>query len=234
MAAPPRVIEAKDAQLLRVRDQAVVPLSSLYSSSPVVLVFFRRWGCQLCRGYAKKLSTELAPALQANGVRLSGVGLERLGVEDWADGRYFNPAELYVDEGQKAYAALGLTRLGVVGGLFNLLSSASRAWAGEVRAMGVTGNLKGDGMQLGATYVLSEQGEVWFEHRQAGFGDHPAVADIVAALQQRMPAFKAVAPAAKAEAADESKEGDSGYASPKSSQSSNRCTVSAEDVEAPC
>jgi len=190
MTSADRVIEAGDVQLLRVRDQATVPLSSLYATSPVVLVFFRRWGCQLCRGYAKLLTTSLLPTLQANGVPLCGVGLEMLGLEDFKAGRYFDSEQLYVDDGQKAYRALGLQRLNFAVGLFTLLGSSARAWNRQVQAMGVSGDLKGDGMQLGATYVLGQDGRVWFEHKQQGFGDHPDVQDIVRALQQHLPNFK--------------------------------------------
>lgn len=46
----------------------------------------------------------------------------------------------------------------------------------------VDGNLSGDGLTLGGTYVVEQGGKVLMEFQQKMFGDHPKVEDILAAL----------------------------------------------------
>ena len=184
----PRVFEAKDVTLTHIATNSPVPISSLYSpTSPLVLVFLRRWGCSLCRGYAQLLQTSLLPSLTLSHVNVAAVGFEREGVEGF--GPYFPPASLYLDPERRAYAALHLQRLPMLTGLMALLSSTTRAWNAQVSAMGVTGNFKGDGMQLGGTYIIGAGGEVWFEHVQKEFGDHPTVEQLLQVLEARVPGF---------------------------------------------
>ena len=177
--------------------------------SPLVIIFLRRWGCQLCRGYALKLQTSLLPHLKANSIAYAAVGFERAGAEEFAP--FFPLASLYLDEQRRAYNALGLRKISAFSGFMNLVSSSTRAWNNEVKAMGVTGNFVGDGMQLGATYVLSTKGEVWLEHKQQDFADHPSVEQLLAVLEERVPGFRRVSVEG-----EERKDGSSLGASPKS------------------
>jgi len=150
----------------RATDNTDVPIRSLYAIQPIVLIFLRRFGCQLCRSYALKLSNELHPILKKNNIGFIGVGLERLGLEEFQQGNYFS-GDLYVDEGKKAYQILGLPYLGWIKGITDLFKSSSKAWNDETKKMGVEGNLKGDGFQLGATYVVGpKDGKVWLAHPQ--------------------------------------------------------------------
>jgi prostamide/prostaglandin F2alpha synthase len=152
--------------ITRVNDNIDVPISSLYATQPIVLIFLRRFGCQLCRSYALKLSNDLHPILKKNNVGLVGVGLEKLGLEEFQEGNYFS-GDLYVDQGKKAYRLLDLPYLGWLKGIVELFSRSSKAWSEETKKMGVQGNLKGDGFQLGATYVVgSADGNVWLAHPQ--------------------------------------------------------------------
>jgi prostamide/prostaglandin F2alpha synthase len=155
-----------DTLITRVNDSVDVPLRTLYAAQPILLIFFRRFGCQLCRSYALKLSQELHPILKKNNVGFVGVGLERLGLEDFQAGNYFS-GDLYIDEGKKAYQLLQLPYLGWVKGIMGIFSRSSLAWNSETKKMGVQGNLKGDGFQLGATYVIGpREGAVWLAHPQ--------------------------------------------------------------------
>lgn len=52
----------------------------------------------------------------------------------------------------------------------------------QANALGITGNMKGDGMQLGGTFVIEKGGNVLFHHKQTGFGDHPKLTDLLGAL----------------------------------------------------
>lgn len=150
----------------RVTDNIDVPIRSLYGIQPIVLIFFRRFGCQLCRSYALKLSNELHSILKKNNVGLVGVGLEKFGLEEFQTGNFFS-GDLYVDQGKKAYQTLGLPYLGWIKGITSLFSSSSKAWMDETKKMGVQGNLRGDGFQLGATYVVGpKDGKVWLAHPQ--------------------------------------------------------------------
>jgi prostamide/prostaglandin F2alpha synthase len=155
-----------DTLVTRVSDNTDVSIRSLYSIQPIVLIFLRRFGCQLCRSYALKLSNELQPILKKNNIGLVGIGLERLGLEEFQSGNYFS-GDLYIDQGKKAYQILGLPYLGWLKGITEVFSRSTKAWNDETKKMGVQGNLKGDGFQLGATYVLGKNdGKVWLAHPQ--------------------------------------------------------------------
>ena len=73
--------------------------------------------------------------------------------------------ELYIDEGKKIYSRLGLQSKGITSG-FGLLSSAVRENSKRASKAGIEGNLKGDGFQLGATYVIDENGSLLAEFKQ--------------------------------------------------------------------
>ena len=155
-----------DTSITRVSDNVDVPIRSLYAAQPLVLIFLRRFGCQLCRSYALKLSAELHPILKKNNVGFVGVGLERLGVEEFQSGHYFS-GELFIDQGKKAYQLLNLPYLGWIKGITGIFSRSAKSWNDETKKMGVEGNLKGDGFQLGGTYVLGpKDGNVWLAHPQ--------------------------------------------------------------------
>jgi prostamide/prostaglandin F2alpha synthase len=150
----------------RVSDNTDVPIRSLYSNQPAVLIFLRRFGCQLCRSYALKLSNELDPILKKNHIGFIGIGLERFGLEEFQSGNYFS-GDLYIDQGKKAYQILALPYLGWFKGIADLFTRSTKAWNDETKKMGVEGNLKGDGFQLGATYVVGpNDGKVWLAHPQ--------------------------------------------------------------------
>ncbi|CAF1554677.1 unnamed protein product [Adineta steineri] len=173
----------------RVTDNTDVPIRSLYSNQPAVLIFLRRFGCQLCRSYALKLSNELHPILKQNNIAFIGIGLERFGLEEFQKENYFS-GDLYIDEGKKAYQTLGLPYLGWFKGITDLFLRSTKAWNDETKKMGVQGNLKGDGFQLGATYVVGpNDGKVWLAHPQKDYGDHPSVDEIIKALRDNIPDF---------------------------------------------
>jgi prostamide/prostaglandin F2alpha synthase len=155
-----------DTLVTRVSDNTDVPIRSLYSNQPIVLIFLRRFGCQLCRSYALKLSNELHPILKKNNIGFIGIGLERFGLEEFQIGNYFS-GDLYIDQGKKAYQILGLPDLGWFKGITEIFSRSTKAWNDETKKMGVHGNFKGDGFQLGATYVIGpNDGKIWLAHPQ--------------------------------------------------------------------
>ncbi|CAF1116280.1 unnamed protein product [Rotaria sordida] len=174
----------------RVTDNTDVPIRSLYAIQPIVLIFFRRFGCQLCRSYALKLSNELHSILKKNNIGFIGIGLEKFGLEEFQAGNYFS-GDLYIDQGKKAYQILGLPYLGWIKGITTLFTRSTKLWNDETNKMGVQGNLKGDGFQLGATYVVGpKDGKIWLAHPQKDYGDHPSIDSIVKALRDNIPEFR--------------------------------------------
>eukprot|EP00696_Hemimastix_kukwesjijk_P003156 gnl/Hemi2/13869_TR4716_c0_g1_i1.p2 gnl/Hemi2/13869_TR4716_c0_g1~~gnl/Hemi2/13869_TR4716_c0_g1_i1.p2 ORF type:complete len:126 (+),score=36.32 gnl/Hemi2/13869_TR4716_c0_g1_i1:325-702(+) len=116
------------------------------------------------------------------GVRLVGVGLERLGVEEFVEGKFFN-GELYLDEGAKSYKVLNLPRK-TIWSLYGMLDPRLYIAGSRARNAGVSGNFKGNGLQLGATFIVDAGGQrVLFDHRQANYADHPTNEAIMEALQ---------------------------------------------------
>ncbi|CAF1165179.1 unnamed protein product [Rotaria sordida] len=174
----------------RVTDNTDVPIRSLYAIQPIVLIFFRRFGCQLCRSYALKLSNELHSILKKNNIGFIGIGLEKFGLEEFQAGNYFS-GDLYIDQGKKAYQILDLPYLGWIKGITTLFTRSTKLWNDETNKMGVQGNLKGDGFQLGATYVVGpKDGKIWLAHPQKDYGDHPSIDSIVKVLRDNIPEFR--------------------------------------------
>jgi len=155
-----------DTLVTRVSDNTDIPIRSLYSNQPIVLIFLRRFGCQLCRSYALKLSNELHPILKKNHIGFIGIGLEKFGYEEFQNGNYFS-GDIYIDQGKKAYQLLGLPYLGWFKGITDLFTRSTQTWNNETKKMGIQGNLKGDGFQLGGTFVLGpNDGKIWLAHPQ--------------------------------------------------------------------
>jgi hypothetical protein len=183
---------AGDIEVTNAITKKSTPIKSFYQdkNQPILLVFLRRWGCPLCRGYAKDLNINIVPLLRANNVGVEAVGVEWLGIEEFQALNVFPNEQLYVDDGKKAYKKLGLEHLGILKGITNVFTDSASKYSSFVKdKLGVSGNLKGDGFQLGATYVLSKNGDIWFEHRQKDYGDHPPLQDIVNALKKNIPEF---------------------------------------------
>ncbi|CAF1557245.1 unnamed protein product [Rotaria sp. Silwood1] len=174
----------------RVIDNTNVQIRSLYAFQPIVLIFFRRFGCQLCRSYALKLTNELYPILKKNHIGFIGIGLERFGLEEFQAGKFFS-GDLYIDEGKKAYQILGLPYLGWIKGITTLFTRSTKLWNDETKKMGIQGNFKGDGFQLGATYILGpKDGKIWLAHPQKDYGDHPSIDSIIKTLRDNIPEFQ--------------------------------------------
>ena len=64
-------------------------MDSLWQDTPCVLFFMRRFGWVFCRLGAKELSA-IYPHLVEAKVRLIGIGLEELGVQEFINGKYFD------------------------------------------------------------------------------------------------------------------------------------------------
>ncbi|KNC51661.1 uncharacterized protein AMSG_07723 [Thecamonas trahens ATCC 50062] len=114
------------------------------------------------------------------GVRLVGVGVETFGYKDFYDGNFW-AGELFVNEGKTIHKALRLAKKGITSG-FGLFNSTARKRIKESKDRGFEGNLKGDGFQLGGTFVFDIGGDLLYEFRQENYGEHAPLGDILEAL----------------------------------------------------
>jgi len=113
---------------------------------------------------------------------LIGVGLEKLGVEDFIEGKFFS-GDLYIDEGTKSYKALGFKKMGVLGGVGSIISSAARAAQARIKALGLGGNMEGEKYQNGGALVVEKGGEKQLLHYvQQSAPDHVSNAQVLQAL----------------------------------------------------
>ncbi|CAK9054158.1 Prostamide/prostaglandin F synthase (Prostamide/PG F synthase) (Prostamide/PGF synthase) (Peroxiredoxin-like 2B) [Durusdinium trenchii] len=99
-------------------------------------------------------------------------------MEGFMEGNYWKGQELYVDDGKAMYKALNLGH----GGLAMMVDKDVLKYSSQAKGKGVSGNLSGDGAQLGATYVVDQGGAVLMEFQQQKFGDHPTKESILEAL----------------------------------------------------
>jgi len=134
-----------------------------------------------CRVAAKELSL-LAPQLSQANVRLIGIGLEKLGVEEFIQGKFFD-GELYVDQDKKAFKSLNFKRLNILNLAKYMVSSKAREIMDKGKKMAVGGNVAGDGWQNGGLMVVEAKGaDILFEFKQDNPADHAENSDILQAL----------------------------------------------------
>jgi len=123
----------------------------------------------------------IKPILDQNQVKLVGVGLEELGLEEFIEGKFFQ-GDLYINEKKQSYNELGFKRFGFLGLFPAVLSRLSRAAQSRAKSLGLGGNMAGDGYQNGGALVVSESGATLFHYVQEEAADHASNADILKAL----------------------------------------------------
>lgn len=128
----------------------------------------------------------IKPILDSNNVKLVGVGLEELGVQDFIDGKFFD-GELFIDSKKKSYNDLGFTRFGFLGLFSAVLSSAARIAQSRAKALGLGGNMSGDGGQNGGALVVDVDGKTLFHYVQKEAPDHASNEDLLKALGINLP-----------------------------------------------
>ncbi len=168
-----------------------VPFSSTFPSQPFqasLVVMMRRFGCILCRHSALRISRNES-LFRSNNIRLIAIAPEMLGLEEFQEGKYWS-GELFVDREAKVYSQLEIQRLGIFKGLGALFNSDVKQAYNDAKADGVTGNYKGDGFRLGATYLIGPGGEIWFEHKMKHYADQPSLEEIQNAAKARIANWK--------------------------------------------
>ncbi|CAI5458655.1 unnamed protein product, partial [Closterium sp. Yama58-4] len=154
----------------------VVKIGSFWETQPVVIHFLRRFGCRICRGGAMNMSRAI-PHLHKAGVRVVAIGLDHLGVEEFVDGGYWK-GELYIDDGKRAYRALQLKSISLWQVAYQLLFDKTvKKSLGDTA--NVKGDLAGDGLQLGATFLFDKGGRLLHEFRQVTVADHPSPEELL-------------------------------------------------------
>ncbi|KAJ9052760.1 hypothetical protein DSO57_1031038 [Entomophthora muscae] len=154
-----------------------VVISDYWKKQTVVLKVLRRFGCPLCR-YESRLLSELKPEFDAMKIKLIAIGFENVGLEDFLSGGYWD-WEILIDNERSVHTALDLKKVPVSTGLKDLMSSATRAAIAAANKAGIQGDLKGDGFQLGGTFVIEKgTGELLYEFRQVGAGSYTSLKEI--------------------------------------------------------
>ncbi|XP_078281357.1 prostamide/prostaglandin F synthase [Rhinoraja longicauda] len=175
-------LTAVGSNLVRcVRTGEVVELRSVWKERVSVILFLRRFGCQVCRWTAKEVS-KLKEVFDQNDVHLVGVGPEELGVKEFMDGQYFK-GDLYIDEKKQCYKDLGYKRYNALSLLPAVLGQKVQQIAKQANKDGISGNYSGDVMQNGGLLIVSKGGEkVLFHFVQDSPGDHVPLDTIRQAL----------------------------------------------------
>jgi len=153
----------------------------LWKDHRCVIIFFRRFGWVYCRLGAREVSA-IKPILDQHDTKLIGVGLEKLGVEDFIAGNFFN-GDLYVDEGKKSYSALGFKVSSYLSLFPAILGSVARKMQARAKALGLPSNMEGDGFQKGGALIVEKGGakQLYFWEQQ-GLQDHASNSEILKAL----------------------------------------------------
>ncbi|XP_018407837.1 PREDICTED: prostamide/prostaglandin F synthase [Nanorana parkeri] len=156
-------------------------LNTLWKDNTSVLFFLRRFGCQICRWIAKDVS-QLKESLDANQIRLIGIGPETLGLQEFQEGNYFT-GELYLDESKQSYKELGFKRYNALSIVPAALGKKVRDIVTKANAVGVQGNFSGDLLQSGGMLIVSKGGEkVLLHFVQDSPGDYVPLETLVTTL----------------------------------------------------
>jgi len=132
--------------------------------------------------HAKEISS-LLPQLKEHNVRLIGIGLEPIGVEEFIEGKFFD-GELFVDDKKESYQKLGLKRVGLLSLIPTVISRKFREAFNKAKAMGIEGNITvGDGFQNGGCLVVGAGGSpTMLTYVQEDAGDQVENSSIMEAL----------------------------------------------------
>lgn len=115
-------------------------------------------------------------------MRLIGVGLETLGVEEFLEGKFF-AGELFVDESKESFQRMGFKQLSYLEVLPSVFSNKAAVAFLKAIGMNVGGNIYGDGFQNGGCLVVGAGGSpTLYTFKQLDPTDHPENEQILKAL----------------------------------------------------
>ncbi|KAJ9080386.1 hypothetical protein DSO57_1025595 [Entomophthora muscae] len=170
----PKFLEGIKVQNTKGED---VIISDFWKKQTVVLKVLRRFGCPLCR-YESRLLSELKPEFDALDIKLIAIGFENVGLNDFLSGGYWD-WEILVDNERNVHTSLDLKKVPVSVGLKDLMSSATRAAIMAATKAGIQGDFKGDGFQLGGTFVVEKAtSKLLYAYRQVGAGSYSSLKEV--------------------------------------------------------
>lgn len=147
-------------------------LGDLWAERPVLLVFLRRLGCSLCRAYVEEIKENMeAITAYAN---IAFVSFEEPGTGSDEDRSFSKVWSGTVYRISKTVYKELFGRKKLFDGFFGLADMDTSL----VKKHNTTGNLRGDGFQLGGQFIVNK-GVVLMEHRQTRYGDDAPVEKIL-------------------------------------------------------
>ena len=179
--------EFADYELHDAATRRPTTLAALSRDAPLVLVFLRRLGCQLCRLRASEFEAA-RPAIAQAGANIVCVTFEYLGTGSDQDRSWERVGSwrgaLLTDPTRALYRSL-FRRKQLLDGFYGLLDmSAARVAESKARGLAKDANFAGDGLMLGGCFVLDRGGRVLLDQRSKFFGDDVPVAEVLAALRR--------------------------------------------------
>jgi hypothetical protein len=174
-------VASLSAQRVLARDGSTMRLRQVWGTRTAVQVFLRHFGCLFCHQMVAEVLAA-SHEIVANGahVVLVGCGTLEQGLKFAREkGIPREGVELYCDPGRETYEAASLDRSYVK---TFLSTGAHRAYTSARRDGHANTGRFGDVAQLGGVAVITAPAHLHFLHRSRFAGDHPDVADIIAAV----------------------------------------------------
>lgn len=152
-------------------------LKSLWENNnrPYLLIhWLRRFGWVLCKMGAQELSSILLEISNEfpESFNFIGIGLSELNFKQFDEENNFKDAKIYLDLKKETYKALGYEVKGA-SSIKDFFDFKILHMITEIYKKKLSGNLKGDGLQLGGTLIINRKGDVVFSHIQKTFHDYP-------------------------------------------------------------
>lgn len=151
------------------------------NEKPLILIhWMRRFGCVICRLGSLELTEGLKKSDDSvlSKLNWAAVGFANLDYENFMKDNYFKDGYIYIDENRETYKALDFTKKGIFS-LFGMLDSKLKTKANEASKRGIRGNYKGEGTQLGGTFIIDKSGEVIYAFQQKSYSDAPNIQEII-------------------------------------------------------
>lgn len=164
-------------------DGESVRLASVWADRPVVLALMRHFGCIFCKEQVSQLN-RIVEEIHAEGAELVIVGSGSPQMAGFFAEDYAIATPVLTDPTREVYRVLEARRPArfafidprvALKGLLAVLH-------GHMQQFGKPG--LGDDLQLGGVFIVRPGGHLAWAHRSGFAGDHPANADVLAALRR--------------------------------------------------
>ena len=119
------------------------------------------------------------------------IGFTKLDYEEFDQENYFKDGKIYIDETKETYDALSFGKKGIFS-FYGMMNPKLYLKSIQASSKGISGNLKGDGTQLGGTIIVDKKGNVIYKHVQANYSDQPPVDEIINAVENYLDTNKLI------------------------------------------